>query len=109
MDNRFPLELSFESMAADQVDYYVLYGPEMDKIIHQYRSMTGHTPLLPRWAYGLFQSRDRYNSQAEILDIAGQYRARHIPLDAIVQDWFWWKQGGEGDPEFNANYSDVPT
>ncbi|MGA3161043.1 MAG: TIM-barrel domain-containing protein [Terracidiphilus sp.] len=108
MDNRFPLELSFESMAAGQVDYYVLYGPEMDRIIHQYRSMTGHTPLLPQWAYGLFQSKDRYGSQAEILEVAAQYRARHIPLDAIVQDWFWWKQGGEGDPEFNANYTDVP-
>jgi len=56
MDNRFPLDLTFESMAADQVDYYVLYGPEMDRIIHQYRSMTGHAPLLPQWAYGLFQS-----------------------------------------------------
>jgi len=109
MDNRFPLDLTFESMAADQVDYYVLYGPEMDRIIHQYRSMTGHAPLLPQWAYGLFQSKDRYKSQAEILEIAGQYRARHIPLDAIVQDWFWWKQAGEGDPEFNANYTDVPT
>ncbi len=108
MDNRFPLDLTFESMAAGQVDYYVLYGPEMDRIIHQYRSMTGHAPLLPQWAYGFFQSKDRYGSQAEILDIAGQYRARHIPLDAIVQDWFWWKQGGEGDPEFNANYTDVP-
>ena len=108
VDNRFPLELNFESMAGDQVDYYVLYGPEMDRIIHEYRSMTGHAPLFPEWAYGLFQSKDRYASQAEILEIANQYRARHIPMDAIVQDWFWWKQGGEGDPEFNANYTDVP-
>jgi alpha-D-xyloside xylohydrolase len=108
MDNRFPLDLTFESMAADAVDYYVIYGPEMDRVIHQYRSMTGHAPLLPQWAYGLFQSKDRYGSQAEILEVAAQYRTRHIPLDAIVQDWFWWKQGGEGDPEFNANYTDVP-
>ncbi len=108
MDNRFPLELSFESMAADQVDYYVLYGPEMDGIIHEYRSLTGHAPMFPQWAYGLFQSKDRYQTQAEILDVAGQYRARHIPMDAIVQDWFWWKHGGEGDPEFNAGYTDVP-
>src|ERR1017187_6114352 len=108
MDNRFPLELSFESMASDQVDYYVLYGPEMDRIIHLYRTMTGHTPLLPKWAYGLFQSKDRYNSQAEILEIASQYRARHVPMDAIVQDWFWWKPAREGDPEFNEHYTDVP-
>ena len=108
MDNRFPLELSFTSMASDGVDYYVLVGPEMDKIIHEYRTMTGHAPLFPEWAYGLFQSKDRYVSQAEILGIAGEYRERHIPLDAIVQDWFWWKPGGEGDPVFNKNYTDVP-
>ena len=108
MDNRFPLDISFEAAAAGQIDYYVLYGPAMDRIIHAYRSMTGHTPLFPEWAYGLFQSKDFYKSQAEVLGIASQYRARHIPLDAIVQDWFWWKQGGEGDPEYNANYTDVP-
>ncbi len=108
VDNRFPLELSFASMASDAVDYYVLYGPGMDRIIHAYRTMTGHAPLLPQWAYGLFQSKDRYISQPEILGIAGEYRARHIPLDAIVQDWFWWKPGGEGDPVFNSNYTDVP-
>ena len=108
VDNRFPLDLIFQSAASDAVDYYVLFGPGMDRIIHEYRSLTGHAPLFPEWAYGLFQSKDRYSSQTEILDIAGQYRHRHIPLDAIVQDWFWWKQGGEGDPEFNGNYTDVP-
>ncbi len=108
VDNRFPLELSFASMAGPAVDYYMLYGPEMDQIFHAYRSMTGHAPMLPRWAFGLFQSKDRYKSQAEILSIAGEYRARHIPMDAIVQDWFWWKKGGEGDPVFNSNYTDVP-
>jgi alpha-D-xyloside xylohydrolase len=105
-DNRFPLEFSFSSMAGKAVDYYFIYGPEMDAIIHQYRNMTGHTPMLPKWSYGFFQSKDRYVSLDEILSIAGRYRAEHIPLDAMVQDWFWWKT--EGDPDFNANYHDVP-
>ncbi len=108
MDNRFPLELNFESKLADQVDYYVIYGPQLDRIVHEYRSMTGHVPLFPEWAYGFFQSKDRYKSQQEMLDIASGYRQRHIPLDAIVQDWFWWKNGGKGDPVFNSNYTDVP-
>jgi alpha-D-xyloside xylohydrolase len=95
-------------MAAPQIDYYVLYGPQMDSIIHLYRSMTGHVPLFPEWAYGLFQSKDRYKTQAEILSIAAEYRSRHIPMDAIVQDWFWWKDGGKGDPVFNSGYTDVP-
>jgi alpha-D-xyloside xylohydrolase len=107
-DNRFPLELNMESMAVPQIDYYILYGPQMDSIVHQYRSMTGHVPLFPEWAYGLFQSKDRYRTQAEILSIAAEYRARHIPMDAIVQDWFWWNNGGKGDPVYNAGYTDVP-
>ena len=108
VDNRFPLELNLESMAAPQIDYYVLYGPQMDAILHQYRSMTGHAPLFAQWAYGLFQSKDRYRTQPEILSIAAEYRARHIPMDAIVQDWYWWKEGGKGDPVFNSGYTDIP-
>jgi alpha-D-xyloside xylohydrolase len=105
-DNRFPLEFSFSSIAGNAVDYYFIYGPEMDGIIHQYRDMTGHTPLFPKWAYGFFQSKDRYKSQAEMLGIAKRYRDEHIPIDGIVQDWYWWKT--EGDPVFNQNYTDVP-
>jgi len=105
-DNRFPLELKLTSLAGDAVDYYMIYGPEIDQIIHQYRTMTGHTPMFAKWAYGFIQSKDRYISQQEVLDIAHRYRAQHIPMDVIVQDWFWWLH--EGDPVFNANFPDVP-
>lgn len=106
VDNRFPLELNFRSLAGSSVDYYFIYGPALDEVIHQYRNLTGHTPMLPKWSYGFFQSKDRYVSQNEILGIARRYRDQHIPLDAIVQDWFWWKL--EGDPVFNSNFPDVP-
>ncbi|HEY3625416.1 MAG TPA: TIM-barrel domain-containing protein [Terracidiphilus sp.] len=106
VDNRFPLALKFTSLAGATVDYYFIYGPEFDDITHRYRAMTGHAPMLPKWSYGLFQSKDRYKTQSEILDIASRYRREHIPIDAIVQDWFWWKT--EGDPVFNENYTDVP-
>ena len=106
VDNRFPLELKFNSLAGDAIDYYFFYGPSFDQILHHYRSLTGHAPMLPKWGYGLFQSKDRYVSQKEILDVAAGYRSRHIPIDAIVQDWFWWKT--EGDPVFNENFTDIP-
>lgn len=108
VDNRFPLELNFEAMAADHLDYYVLIGPEFDKIIHEYRQLTGHAPLLPEWAYGFIQSKDRYKTQAEMLQVAEGYRSRHIPMDGLVQDWFWWQKDREGDPLFNEGYTDVP-
>jgi alpha-D-xyloside xylohydrolase len=106
VDNRFPSEITLSAIAGKSIDYYFIYGPEMDTIIHEYRSMTGHAPMLPKWAYGFFQSKDRYISLDEIKSIALRYRAEHIPLDAMVQDWFWWKN--EGDPDFNANFHDVP-
>jgi alpha-D-xyloside xylohydrolase len=103
-DNRFPSELKLTAEAASSIDYYFLYGPAPDQIIHHYRDLTGHVPLYPRWAYGLFQSKDRYKSQAEVLDIAAKYRSLHIPLDALVQDYMWWTKQGASD--FNANYPD---
>ena len=106
-DNRFPSELRFTSKAAHAIDYYFLYGPEFDQIIHQYRDMTGHAPMYGEWAYGFWQSKDRYKSDDELLQVAGEYRGGHVPLDNIVQDWFWWVH--QGDPIFTpADYPDVP-
>jgi alpha-D-xyloside xylohydrolase len=101
-DNRFPTELKLTANAADAIDYYVLYGPSMDRIIQIYRNMTGHAPLFGRWAYGFVQSKDRYRSAKELLDVAGEYREQKAPLDLIVQDWFWWKL--QGDPEYSEDY-----
>jgi alpha-D-xyloside xylohydrolase len=103
-DNRFPNELKLTAEAASSIDYYFLYGPEPDEIVHHYRELTGHVPLFPRWAYGLFQSKDRYKSQGELLGIAAKYREQHIPLDTIVQDYVWWTKQGASD--FNENYPD---
>jgi alpha-D-xyloside xylohydrolase len=101
-DNRFPTELKISSDAADAIDYYFLYGPEIDQIIHQYRELTGHVPLFGKWAYGFVQSKDRYRSSKDLLDVANEYRAAHVPVDMIVQDWFWWKE--QGDPEYSSEY-----
>ncbi len=106
-DNRFATEMRLTSQAANAIDYYFLYGPEMDQIIHQYREMTGHAPMFGVWAYGFFQSKDRYQSDDELLKIANEYRSQHVPLDVMVQDWFWWVK--QGDPEFRPQaYPDVP-
>lgn len=106
-DNRFPSEMRFSSTAAHAIDYYFIYGPEFDQIIHKYREMTGHAPMYGEWAYGFWQSKDRYKSSEELLKVANEYRSAHVPLDNIVQDWVWWVR--QGDPEFRPDaYPDVP-
>jgi len=103
-NNRFANYLYISSEVADVIDYYFLYGPEFDQIISEYRELTGQAPMFGRWAYGFWQCKNRYKSQEELLGIAKEYREKHIPVDNIVQDWFWWNRKGE--MVFNSNYPD---
>jgi alpha-D-xyloside xylohydrolase len=103
-NNRFVHAFFISSEVAEQMDYYFIYGPEFDNIISAYRKLTGVAPLFGKWAYGYWQCKNRYDSQTEILAIAKRYRTEHIPLDNIVQDWFWWNTMGE--PVWNKNYPD---
>lgn len=80
----------YVSETGDLVDYYFFFGPSMDEVIRGYRVATGAAPLFPKWAYGLFQSKDKYSTQAELLAVKDGYRGNKIPLDAIVQDWDYW-------------------
>jgi alpha-D-xyloside xylohydrolase len=103
-NNRFANYLYISSEVADVVDYYFFYGPELDQVIAGYRELTGQAPMFGKWAYGFWQCKNRYKSQEEILGVARKYRERHIPVDNIVQDWFWWNRKGEFI--FNRNYPD---
>ena len=94
-NNRFLNALYLTSEVADVVDYYFLFGPEFDQIIAGYRELTGAAPLFGKWAYGFWQCKNRYKTQEEILGVAHKYRELHIPVDNIVQDWFWWNTMGE--------------
>jgi alpha-D-xyloside xylohydrolase len=94
-NNRFLNALYLSSEVADFIDYYFMYGPEFDKIIAGYRELTGAPPLFGKWAFGFWQCKNKYNTQEELLGVAHKYRELHIPVDNIVQDWFWWYTMGE--------------
>ncbi len=86
----------FRSSIGDTVDYYFFYGPKLDDVVAGYRLATGAAPLFPKWAYGFWQCRERYDNQKMILDAASEYRKRQIPVDLIVQDWQYWGHWGWG-------------
>ena len=81
---------SYSSECGEMVDYYFFYGPTIDQVVAGYRTTTGAAPLFPKWAYGLFQSKDHYASQSEVLKVKDGYRNAKIPVDVIVQDWNYW-------------------
>ena len=85
-----PRDISLWSNVGDGIDYYFVEGPSLDSVVAGFRTLTGRATMLPRWAFGLWQSRDRYQNQAQLLDALDGFRRRHIPLDNIVQDWQYW-------------------
>jgi alpha-D-xyloside xylohydrolase len=97
----------FSSNAGEMVDYYFMYGPTIDQVVGLYRTTTGAAPLFPKWAYGLFQSKDAYAKQSELLAVKDGYRNARIPVDCIVQDWNYWTPYGQGSHLMNpTNYPD---
>lgn len=81
---------SFTSEVGDASDYYVILGHDMDGAISGYRRLTGTAPMFGKWAYGFWQSKERYRSFDELESVVREYRSRGIPLDNIVQDWEYW-------------------
>jgi len=83
-------ETSLWSDVGDNIDYYFIYGQNMDKVIGSYRDLTGISPMYGKWAYGYWQSKEHYESREELLSVAQEYRRRKIPIDNIIQDWQYW-------------------
>ena len=98
---------SLRTDVEDELDVHVVVGPEFDDIVAALRDLTGRVPMLPRWALGYVQSKERYTGSRELLDVVGEFRRRHIPLDCIVQDWQSWPGELWGQKEFDpARYPD---
>ena len=95
--------LSLSSEAGQAIDYYFIRGASLDGVIGGYRYVTGKAVLLPRWAYGFWQSRDHYETQGELLGVVEKYRQLGLPLDNIVQDWRYWKDDAWGSHEFDRS------
>lgn len=95
--------------AASEMDYYFIVGPEMDDIVTEIRSLTGKAPILPKWAYGYIQSKLRYTSQQELIEIVAEYRKRGLPLDCVVLDWKSWPGALFGQKTFDKERFPDPT
>ena len=89
--------------ADEEMDYYFIAGGSMDEVVKGYRFLTGKAVMLPRWAYGFIQSQERYETQEEILEIAGEFRKRGFGLDALVLDWCSWESGMWGQKSFDKS------
>lgn len=104
--NDNPQELSFQSIG-HCADYYFMYGKNADGVISKVRELTGKAPMLPLWAYGFFQSKERYHTQDESLNMLKKYRELKVPIDVVIQDWRYWPEYNKSDSAWNSQRFDT--
>lgn len=93
----FNEQTRWTSEVGNRVSFFVIAGKNYDEIYSGYRLLTGTTPMLPKAAYGFVQCKQRYLTQEEMLNVAKGYRERHLPLDVLVLDWFYYSKMGQMD------------
>jgi len=63
-------------------------------------------PPYALWAYGFWQCKEHYATQAELLNASATFRALRIPVDNMVQDWHYWGSLGWGPQWDKSLYPD---
>ena len=84
-----------------QMDWYFIAGDDIDEVISGYRTLTGKAQIMPKWAMGYWQSRERYKTSTEMIEALEGFRKRSIPIDNIVMDWSHWEEDAWGSHEFD--------
>ncbi len=90
-------QITFTIDTTNELSYYIITGDCFEEIINDLRNLTGRAPMLPRWAFGYIQSKERYHSSEDLINTVLQFRKAGIPIDCIVQDWLTWEDGLWGE------------
>ena len=88
--------------STDILDYWITAGDTPAEIEEAYARATGTVPMMPDFAMGFWQCKLRYQTQAELLSVAREYKRRGLPISVIVADFFHWPN--QGDWRFDLEY-----
>ncbi len=88
---------TFELDAVEEISYLVIRGTDCADVLRRLAFVIGKPAMLPKWAFGYIQSKERYQSAEELLSVVREFRHRGLGLDCIVQDWMTWNDGCWGD------------
>ncbi|MEN8185850.1 MAG: glycoside hydrolase family 31 protein [Bacteroidota bacterium] len=69
-----------------EMNYYFIYGPQMNEVVSSYSDLTGTPELPPLWALGYHQCKWSYYPETKVREVATKFRELQIPCDAIYLD-----------------------
>jgi len=93
---------TWEAYSTTVLDYLIIAGDTPKEIEETYADATGKVPMMPDYAMGFWQSKLRYQTQDELLEVAREHKRRNLPISVIVIDYFHWFLQGEWD--FDRTY-----
>ena len=79
------------TVADPGLDLFLFLGPDLKAVLGEYTALTGRMPMPPRWAFGVWASRCRYETRAEVEAVVDRMAAEEIPLDVVNLDPAWLK------------------
>lgn len=92
----------WDAESTRQLDYWITCGDTPAQIEENYSAVVGCAPMMPEEGLGFWQSKLRYQTQEELLEVAREYHRRGVPVSVIVADFFHWPH--QGDWQFDPEY-----
>lgn len=72
------------------IDMYVfMYNKDFYKCLNDYFNLTGRPIMLPRFAYGIWFSKDKFYKELELPKIASKFEREKVPISLfILSNWY---------------------
>lgn len=83
------------------LDLFVIGGGSVERVMYNYRCLTGFPPDVPLWSYGIWMSRMTYFSEKEVRAIARKLREGDFPCDVLHLDTGWFAKDWVCEWEFS--------
>jgi len=83
------------------VDLFVIGGRKVERILYNYRLLTGFPHDVPLWSYGVWMGRMTYFTAEETRQVADRLRKESFPCDVIHVDTGWFDKDWICEWEFS--------
>lgn len=76
------------------LDYYLLGNREFKGLVQDYTALSGRSPMIPKWAFGLWMSRMSYMTRQELQEVVEKADDFGLSLDVVHIDGWMGRKGG---------------
>ncbi|KAJ6107769.1 hypothetical protein N7523_009092 [Penicillium sp. IBT 18751x] len=87
------------------MDYFIISGPSPKEILYRYtHDLTGTAPVPPIWSFGLWLSRNSYQTWEVVDEVVKCAEEHDLPFDVIHLDTAWFQEDWNPDLEFGDRF-----